>query len=97
LPAFSRFHFSGYRISFNELADALRQASNRDVKVRAFPWWLMRLIAPFAPIVRSLMEMRYLWQHEVNLDGSKLERFLGRKVEITPLSQALKESGIVNM
>ncbi len=95
LEPFSTFHFPGYRITFSEIARAMEQASGRPVTVKRFPWWALRLAAPFVPFLRSLQEMRYLWQSELNLDGTKLEETLGRAVVNTPLELALRESGVV--
>lgn len=95
LEPFSSFHFPGYRITFREIAAAMEQASGRAVRLKPFPWWILRLAAPFAPFLRSLQEMRYLWQSELNLDGTKLEMVLGEPVTITPLVQAMHDSGVV--
>lgn len=95
LPAFNVFHLKGCRASFFDVAAAVEQASGRPVKIGHFPWWLMRLVSPIAPLVRSLFEMRYLWQVELNLSDRKLAEFYGRPVEYTPLATALLEAGLV--
>ncbi len=96
LPPFSVFHFRGYRLSFNELADAIRIATELPVVLKAFPWWLMRLATPFSTFVRSLFEMRYLWEHELNLSDQKLRATLRSPVASTPVGQALLESGLIS-
>ena len=95
LPAFNVFHLKGYRVNYRDIAAAIEQASGRPVKIGRFPWWLMRLVSPFAPLVRSLLEMRYLWQVELNLDDRKLREFYGRPVEYTPLAEALVDAGVI--
>jgi nucleoside-diphosphate-sugar epimerase len=95
LPAFAPFHFEGYRVTFKEMVEAMQAASGRPVKVRPFPWWAVTLLAPFVPFLRELQEMRYLWQQEVNLDGTRLHKMLGDEVPDTPLPEALAAAGII--
>jgi len=92
---FNVFHFKGYRVNFHDIARAIEAATGRPVKLGRFPWWALRLVSPFAPLLRSLIEMRYLWQSEVNLSDNKLESYLGAPVQITPLGDALRESGVL--
>jgi nucleoside-diphosphate-sugar epimerase len=94
LPAFNVFHYRGHRVSLEEIAEAARQASGRPVKLRAFPWWALRLAAPFSVMFRGLLEMRYLWRRQVNMDGARLEAALPEVVH-TPLPRALLEAGLV--
>ncbi|MEJ2346601.1 MAG: hypothetical protein P8076_05510 [Gammaproteobacteria bacterium] len=95
LPAWSVFHFGGQRLSFNAIAETLRTVSGQPVKVKQFPWWAVRLMAPFSVLFRGLLEMRYLWYREVSLDDRKLRQTLGNAVPHTPLEQALTEMGLV--
>lgn len=95
LPAFNVFHLKGYRASYRDIAAAIEQASGLPVKLGRFPWWLMRLVSPFVPLVRSLLEMRYLWQVELNLDDRKLREFYGHPVHYTPLAEALVDAGVI--
>ena len=95
LPAFNVFHYHGHRVSFNEMAEAIHQASGRPVKLQAFPWWALRLAAPFSEMFRGLLEMRYLWRRQVNMVDHRLQQTLGRQVPSTPLPQALVEAGLV--
>ena len=95
LPAYSVFHFKGYQISFNEIANAIHTATGKPVTQTNFPWWLIRLVAPFFPMLRNLLEMRYLWNREVNLDEEKLCNTLGKPVPHTPLPVALEQAGLI--
>lgn len=94
LPAWNVFHFQGYCLSLYEIAKALREVSGLPVQLKSFPWWALQLMAPFSTLYRGLLEMRYLWQQEVNLDNSKLQRALGRSEPHTPLVRALSEIGV---
>jgi nucleoside-diphosphate-sugar epimerase len=94
LPRWSVFHFRGYRMSLRDIADTLQQVSGKRVRLKAFPWWAMRIVAPFSVLFRGLLEMRYLWRRQVNLDDAKLQRTLGKPVPHTPLPVALAELGL---
>jgi len=95
LPAFNVFHLRGYRASYRDIAAAIEQASGLPVKLGRFPWWLMILASPFVPLTRSLLEMRYLWRVELNLDDRKLQEFYGHPVYYTPLPKALADAGVI--
>jgi len=96
LPAFSAYHFGGFHVSFNEMAAAIQHSTGARVQVKNFPWWVMRIAAPFSSFVRSLFEMRYLWQREIGLDDDKLRGVLGAAFVSTDLAAALQEAGFVN-
>jgi nucleoside-diphosphate-sugar epimerase len=57
--------------------------------VRAFPWWLTALAAPFVPTLRELREMRYLWNVPVGMSNAKLVAILGQEPH-TPLDEAVE-------
>jgi nucleoside-diphosphate-sugar epimerase len=96
LEPFARFHFGGHWDGDgSEMPDTIRNVVQRRTgampALRPFPWWLVRLAAPFVTTLRELLEMRYLWTEAVRLDDRKLREFLGR-VPHTPLEQAVEES-----
>jgi nucleoside-diphosphate-sugar epimerase len=59
------------------------------MRIGAFPWWLLPLIAPFNETMRELREMRYLWRQPLRLDNSALLAVLGSEPH-TPLEQAVE-------
>ncbi|MEQ8246215.1 MAG: NAD(P)H-binding protein [Alphaproteobacteria bacterium] len=87
---FETFNFEGYTMSGNELVAALEAASGRSLKVRGVPWAVMRLIAPFAPMIREVLEMRYLWQVPHALDSTKLRAAIP-DFKPTPLAACLRD------
>lgn len=95
LGAHNVFHFKGYRMSFNQMAETIRQTTGKKVKVNRFPWWAVRLVSPFSTLFKSLLEMRYLWNNVVNMSDDKLTATLGKPVPHTPLGEALLQSGII--
>lgn len=89
LDTFARFHFAGHYVTGEALHVAVRRVSGRaDLPMRAFPWPLVTLAAPFSETLRELRKMRYLWNTPIELDGTRLRGFLGA-VPSTPLETAL--------
>lgn len=71
-----------------EMRDAVRRVVGRDVPERAFPWWMMRLAAPFGGFPREAMEIEPVWKHPMRLDHRRLVDLLGAEPH-TPLDQAI--------
>lgn len=90
---FERYHFSGdYDATGHDMTDAIRKAAGLpELKVQAFPWWLLRLLAPFVTLFREMQEMRYLWRNAHKLDNSELVKALGREPH-TPLVEAVRQT-----
>lgn len=94
LPAFARFHMAGHwdadgRMMAEAIARVVERRGGTRPRIAAFPWWLIRLAAPFVVTLRELLEMRYLWQQPVRLDNTHLLAVLGREPH-TPLDAALE-------
>ncbi len=90
LALFERFHFGGHWVDGNAMADAARHAAGHpELPLRAFPWWLATLAAPFVTLFRELREMRYLWRQPLQLDNRKLVAFLDSEPH-TGLDQAVE-------
>lgn len=81
LPAFAVYHMRGHWDADGKtMIDAVRRASGRaDLKVRAFAWWLLPLLAPFSTLLREVREMRYLWQQPLRMDNEALVQMLGEE------------------
>ncbi|MBI3525355.1 MAG: NmrA family NAD(P)-binding protein [Betaproteobacteria bacterium] len=86
-----RFHFGGHAITGSELHSAMQQASGKSLRLSAFPWGIVRLIAPFAPMMKATLAMRYLWQRPHVLEDASLRALLG-KIAHTPLPEALAQA-----
>lgn len=94
LPAFAAFHMAGHwDADGTQMAGAIGRAVVRSggpaPRVRAFPWWLVRLAAPLVPLFRELGEMRYLWQQPLRMDNGALRAVLGAEPH-TPLDAAVQ-------
>jgi len=90
LARFERFHFGGHWLDGHAMLATIRRATgDANIKAGRFPWWLMRIIAPFNETLRELCKMRYLWRERVQLDDRKLKAFLGNEL-YTPVDQAVR-------
>jgi nucleoside-diphosphate-sugar epimerase len=92
LPAFDVLHFGGHWLEHGiEMAEAIGGAVGRPLPIRAFPWPVIYLAAPFVPLFREIIEMRYLWRIPVRLDNTKLVKLLGEEPH-TLLDEAVRDS-----
>ncbi|MEP9378692.1 NAD-dependent epimerase/dehydratase family protein [Aquabacter sp. CN5-332] len=91
LEDFSTFHMDGHwDADGTGMTQAIRRAFGApEIPVRRTPWLLMRLAAPFVPLLRELAEMRYLWEHPIRLRNAKLEAAIGAEPR-TPLDEAVR-------
>ena len=69
LPSFDRLHFGGHHFARGtEFAEAIARIAGRpDLSIRPASWSLVHLGAPFFTFFRQLLEMRYLWQQDLQL------------------------------
>lgn len=91
LGPFSTFGFEGYNLTGERLISAIEDVTGRALRVSKMPWRLMGLIAPFAPPIREVMEMRYLWDVPHAIDGKRLFALLP-DYRPTPLKNALRDA-----
>lgn len=90
LPAFARFQMRGFLDADGEqMSAAIGRVTGRKLKVKAFPWWMLPLAAPFVPVFRELSEMRYLWRQPLRMDNDRLVAFLGEEPS-TPIDAAVR-------
>ncbi len=100
LPVTTRLHFQGHTLTGEQLLDALQQAAQAlrlplpngsltsHMKRSQMPWWPLRLASPFAPMLREVAAMAYLWNVPHTLDDETLQRVIG-PVPCTPLHEAM--------
>jgi nucleoside-diphosphate-sugar epimerase len=96
LAPYAEFHFRGHQLSFTDIAAAMRQASGAPVTLKPFPWLALRIMSSLSGLVRSLLEMRYLWHCEINLNEDKLYKMFSGSIEHTPIAQALLDSDLIS-
>lgn len=93
LPDFEVLHFRGQWLARGaDMAEAVcRAAGISQRRIHAFPWWCVRLAAPFVELCREMQEMRYLWNTPLELDNTKLRALIGPEPH-TPLDIAVARS-----
>jgi len=91
LKAFEVFNYPGYVASPERefLSQIAEQAGKPGLAIRVLPWSALKLAAMFDGTVRELMELRYLFDQAVILEGSKLRRTLPGFKE-TPIAEAIR-------
>jgi len=84
------FHFRGHWLERGvEMAERVcRVCGISKERIKPFPWWAIKLAAPFVNVCHEMLEMRYLWQVPLQLDNSKLTALIGAEAH-TPLTAAL--------
>jgi nucleoside-diphosphate-sugar epimerase len=92
LSPFERVQFEGiYDASGTLMTDALRRIAGRNVPIWSFPWWLMRLAAPFGGFPREAAEIAQYWRHPVRFDNRRLVDLIGPEPR-TDLDLAVRAS-----
>jgi nucleoside-diphosphate-sugar epimerase len=76
LPMFSSFGFEGFSLTGAELMAAVERAAGRSLKLKSMPWGILRLMGLFSPLMREVIEMRYLWNKPHRIDGAPLQAIL---------------------
>lgn len=95
LEPFACFHMRGHwDADGTAMATAIKHVAQRagiQAKEKAFPWWIVPLMAPFNTTLHEMLEMRYLWQQTIRMDNAKLIAFLGHEPH-TPLIEAVQST-----
>jgi nucleoside-diphosphate-sugar epimerase len=91
LDDFASFHMAGHwDADGTAMVDAIRRAlGGPAIRTTRLPWLAMRLAAPFVPMFRELLEMKYLWDQPVRLRNDRLVAKLGSEPR-TPLDDAVR-------
>jgi nucleoside-diphosphate-sugar epimerase len=91
LKPYEVFNFAGTVASPERdfLEQVAEQAGHAELDIRVLPWSAMKLGAMFNAVIRELMELRYLFDQSVILEGSKLRRTLPNFRE-TPIAEAIR-------
>ncbi len=88
LGRFETFHFRGHFVTGAQMIAVVQAALPDKARVVRFPWWQLRLVSPFMPILRELLKMRYLWEEPHELRDERLEALLGEATH-TPFEKAV--------
>jgi len=93
LEPFAMFQMEGHwDADGTQMTDAVREVvGNPKIKVGKMRWPLIRLLSPFVPLFRELLEMRYLWTVPIRMDNARLKTALGMEPH-TPLDKAVRNT-----
>ncbi len=92
LRPFERLQFRGvWDADGAQMAAAIGSVLGRKVPEYGFPWWLMRLLAPFGGFPAAVREVEPYWRHPVRLDNGSLVALLGMEPR-TPLETAIRHT-----
>jgi nucleoside-diphosphate-sugar epimerase len=92
LRPFERLQFEGtWDPNGDLMAKSLARVIGRSVSERSFPWWMMRLLAPFGGFPAAVRDVEPYWRHPVRLDNARLCAVLGNEPR-TPLETALERT-----
>lgn len=92
LPDFAVYHMRGHwDHDGRQMIGSIERAVGHKVKVKAFPWWMLPFAAPFVPLMKELLEMRYLWKIPLQMKNDKLVAILGEEPH-TPIDAAVTSS-----
>ncbi len=91
LARFEIVHLAGHVAETNRafLEAVAREAGHPGLKIFNPPWLLLRALGLFDGVVRELIEMRYLFDGAVVLDGARLGALLP-DYAATPLDEAIR-------
>ena len=76
LPGFADVPFAGLAFTPAALKAEVERQSGQSFGHARFPWWALRLAAPFWELARELGEMRYLQAHPHWLDPGPMQALL---------------------
>jgi nucleoside-diphosphate-sugar epimerase len=81
LENFANFHFRGFwDKDGTEMIAALRRVVGKpSLPVKPLPWFIFKLASPFNETMRELYATRPLWNTPIELDDTRLVRFLGKE------------------
>jgi len=71
------------------IASIRRVTGNPSLPVKVLPWFIFKLASPFNETLRELYATRPLWAAPIELDNSRLVRFLGKEPH-TDLDRAVE-------
>ena len=81
LEDFAMFHFRGFwDKDGTEMIAAIRRVTGKpSLPVKNLPWFFFKLASPFNETFRELYATRPLWTTPIQLDNTRLVRFLGKE------------------
>ena len=91
LQRFENLNFPGHAMTELELKAAVENAVGRKLKLAHLPWWALKLMGVFRPMMKELSLMSYLRFEPHRLVSTRLESLIG-PIPHTPLQDAVKQA-----
>ena len=91
LDRFVDICFEGYTLTAEQMAVSIAKARGHDVRIKEMAWWPLRLAWPLMPDMKHIFEMRYIWNTEHSLDGTKFAALVP-DFEETPMIEAFRQA-----
>ena len=99
LAPFQTFHFAGHSVTGAEWAKVLGDVAaargwlqpGQALRVKGFPWPLMRIVGLVVPMLAALCEVRYLWRTPYTLVNTRMRALTGEEPH-TEFTQAVRQA-----
>lgn len=91
LPTFFEVNFPGYTLTARELHHAIEEVTERNLTLQQMSWLPIKMLQPFWPVAKPLLQMRYLWDTPHSLQSDHLAELLP-DFQPTPLLEAIAAS-----
>ncbi len=91
LKPFENLHFPNHAMTELQLKAAVEKAVGRPLKLARLPWWALRIMGVFQPLMRELAIMSYLRFEPHRLVSTRLESLIG-EIPFTPLNEAVRQA-----
>jgi nucleoside-diphosphate-sugar epimerase len=86
------WHLAGAGVTSQQaMVDEISRQVGRPVKVRAAAKWLLRVLGPFNPLMREMVEMHYLLTEPLIMDDSALPQLIG-PIAKTPYPEGIRQT-----
>lgn len=92
---FQDFHFAGHSFTFSELKRAIQTHTGKPVKVKKFPWWLIKLLSLISQPIKEVREIKYLWFKQMDLKTSDNQKKSLPMSQHTSLISMLTSSNLI--
>ncbi len=66
------------------------EIANQPCKIQVAPWWMLKILGLFIPVLRENQEMMYQFEYDYRFDSSKIESAFGLRP--TPYRQGIRRS-----
>lgn len=93
LNRFENLNFPNHAITELQLKGAVETATGKSLKLAQLPWWMLRGLGLFQPMMRELVKMSYLRFEPHRLISTRLASLIG-EIPYTPLDVAVRQAMI---